>query len=130
MYLYFIVLIFVQSVFSQECSIQGKCINSDAISIIKVTSVEECLVMCATTSNCKFSTFDAAHQECSKFINCNEIDNNEAECRTNKKECVNSKLNIINCMSILVKYHFIDYSVVSNCCIGANKRTGYLHRTF
>ena len=91
MYLYFIVLIFIQSVFSQECSIQGKCINSEAISIIKVDSVEECLVKCATTPNCKFSTYDAANHECSKFKNCNEIDDNETECRTNKKECVNSK---------------------------------------
>ena len=109
MQLYFIVFsfIFVQSVLSHECSIQGKCINSFGISTIKVNSTEECLVKCAITPKCKFSTFNAANHECSKFKNCNEIDNNETECRTNKKECVNSKLNDINCMSILVKYHFI-----------------------
>ena len=93
MYLYFIIFtfIFVQPVLTQECFIQGKCINSVGISTIIVTSVEECLVKCATTSNCQFSTFNAANHECTKFKNCKEIDIKETVCKTNKKECVNCK---------------------------------------
>ena len=93
--MYFFLMIFVfnfvQPIFSDECSIHGKCINSEGISAIIVTSVEECILKCFMTPNCKFSTFNSATKHCMKFKTCVDIDENCLECWTNEKQCVDSK---------------------------------------
>ena len=93
MYFHYILLalIFVQTILAQECSIQGKCIDSEHISTIKVFSVEQCLIKCAITTNCKYSTFDVANNECLKFNTCDEIDPSFTECLTYRKNCAESK---------------------------------------
>ena len=82
---------FVQPIFSDECSIHGKCINSEGISAIIVSSVEECILKCFMTPNCKFSTFNSATKQCMKFKTCADIDENCKECWTNEKQCVDGK---------------------------------------
>ena len=79
---------FVQPILSRECSIHGKCINSNGISTIHVSSVEECLIKCFITPNCEFSTFNFANYECSKFESCVDVDEDCMECWTNEKQCI------------------------------------------
>ena len=97
--MYFILIIFVfhfvQPIFSEECSIRGKCINSEGISGVNVSSVEECIVKCFVAPNCKFSTFNSVSNECIKFKTCIDIDENCMECWTNEKECVDSKKKLL-----------------------------------
>ena len=89
---YVLTIIFiVQPIFSLECSIQGKCIFSDQITTVTVSSTDECLVRCAIDSKCNFSTYNSVNFDCLLFTNCLEVDNSFIEDWTNEKECVNRK---------------------------------------
>ena len=93
MYFYLLVLTFIliQPIFSQDCSIQGKCIFSNHIITVTASSVEQCLVKCAIDTKCKWSTYNLVNQHCLLYTNCLTIDDSYIDSKTNERECVNGK---------------------------------------
>ena len=87
-------LIFIQSIFCEQCFIPGKCENNGGHYLTKIVfSVEDCIVLCDSGNICEWSTFDPRNGYCELFQKiCNKVDYTLCPlCINNERNCITGK---------------------------------------
>ena len=78
-----------------QCSVVGQCLKSTYIGRETATEEYQCISICKSNPDCKWSSLNPIKEDCTMFSDCKQINAiNCEDCLTNENGCVPKQCNV------------------------------------